>query len=449
MTSMVPSLSHKYGGRASEVGLLREIGLLAMLLLYIFGWKLWGAIDLGAIASVGLAIYALLRGYRVRLPTPIIAALGILTCTALYSVGLTVITQATDVDMAGRLIRALVNLLGGIGLGTVYLRLYGEAAGRRCARDVFVVIGFHALLMLSMYRNPELRELIYRVTDAQRYVNLNFPFLQGYRVSGLTYGLSTTSALQACGLLLLPSVLSGVAGWRKLIVLCFALLVIASVFISGRAGLVVTFVFLFASVLWWLMRLRGRALAILGVMTATIGGLAMIVGIFRDPALNRVWDDEQLLYTARHAGEVLTLFLEPEESTGARGLKGMFFLPSDLVTLMFGASVWDRELLGISTDAGWVRTWFALGAIGILLHVALVGSLVWASIGSWRRDRALALGVLGVIVVVTLMNFKEVMFLTRNSIAVLFLLAYLVALRLDPLGHHSRDTTAVEGRNDS
>lgn len=420
-------ISYKSPGGSSSVTAL----LFICLFVIVYGFKILFVFDLIPLLSLLLILALILLPLKMPI-RPFLVPVVLLCALLIYSIFISIVNLEVDLHMIARLIRVIINLIGCMVLGSLYLKYYGESAIKMLLCHLFWVIALHSLLMLAMFLIPVLREFIYDITDARNIVNRVTPFVLGYRISGLTYGLSNTSVLQAAGLLFVNYAFLQFDFFKKVIAFLAFILVFLSVFISGRSGLLmiliaVSILFLYSFFSFFKKLLMGRVTN-KSIMVVIIGSLLywMLHVVFS--AATSSFEFDALDYTAVHAGEVLTAITNPEESRTVRALGNMYFLPDSQSIFYFGAATLDREILGIKTDVGWIRTWFSLGIIGVVFHIIIIFSILLASAKSQRLDRQAVYILYFLVLFSVVMHFKENFIFSRNYWSITVLLAYVLAV---------------------
>lgn len=395
--------------------------------IFIFGWKINSVADLILIVSLLLIFLGFWRGTLLthRLINQTIAVLGLL---CIYTLAICLINGIFDTQIALRSLRALLNLLGGICLVNLYYFWGPKKFSESLTRDIYLALVAHGGLMIGMYFSHGLRESVYSITDATAYVNLTRPFLDGYRISGLTYGLSQTSVLQMLGLLLAPLVIRNAAGGaaRLLYLGCVPILLV-SMLISGRSGLFLTMLFS-PFVLAALFKSAVTASPAQSLANfARIAGAVALVAVLLLAMINSF--PERFSYSLYQAGEIL-LALELR-GPGVEVLAPMFFLPDSWPEFVFGSSNLGRgNLEYIPSDIGWVKTIFATGLTGTVLMLVPFIIGMRAALLAARTD--LYMGVAGFCVFLSalLLNTKELALLTRNQWSVQVLILALLCFKI-------------------
>ncbi len=388
--------------------------LFILLFFFVFGWKVTDYLDLIPMVSILLCILGLILGFR-SIPRQAVEIIGWLMMLVTYTAFIVVINGAVELDVFMRSARALVNFAGGVALVRLYIRFYGERFSKVIIYDLFLVLVVHGGLMLAMYLDDNLRQMVYAVTNAYHYVNLNYPFLSGLRVTGLTYGLSQTSVVQMFGLLLLPTVLTSEEQKPHKLVVCIIgiVIIVSSMFISGRSGMILGIVFVLY--VWWLKRQRTtrkpgcRASMIVKEQFYLLG--VGIMGIVLGFMV--VWHLlPEKTYLIARASEVIDFFIKPFETPTTETLR--FIYPDSPWVFLFGNSGMGRGPLGyIPSDIGYVRMLFALGVLGSL--IMLVPYWIGLKLALRCPDRLIRTSTVAIIIATLILHFKEVALLTRNQ----------------------------------
>lgn len=385
--------------------------LFALLFFQTVGWKQFGFFDLVAVSALlAIMLHALMtpQTEAVRRALPAIMGLVVLAC---YSLIIAIGHDGLDPQFALRSMRAALNLAGVAALVDLYVQ---SLSGRQdsaevVAADGFLVLAVHGFLMIVMYVQPAVRGLVYSVTDAHSNVNLNFPFLSGLRITGLTYGLSQTSALQASALALgLANIRYWYRSYPRIVTFVFGCATTgAAILISGRSGLVIAaLAIVFGTWSAWRQEVcpaagplpRGRLLASLGI--------AMMLTWIAVPLLPQDFTDYSIKMALRLVDQPLTELPVYETTLGSN-----LSTPEDMGDYLFGTSGLGRGALGvIDTDIGYLRMWHAVGLVGLLGSLAILGLLLAQT---WRHN-LLAIGTFA-ITWILLLNIKELALFTRNQ----------------------------------
>lgn len=408
---------------------MRSVFLALALFVFVFGWKITPYVDLISVTSLLLAVVSFV-GMRATLPRAVLLLLGMLSALTLHACLVVASHGAEDLQIVLRSARATLNLLGGVGLAWLYGRVHGRAAGSRALRDLHGVIVAHGAIILVLYLFPAVREAVYAVTQASRYVNLTASFLLGLRVPGLTYGLSQTSVVQMFGIVLLWAWVrerglgAGRVVWSGLAVI----LLLLSILLTGRSGLVLLLIVTPLLVLsTWRMdsrptrpveTVRGR-LARLGGLTAA----ATVLALFAAAAPQAFRD-----YNLAQALEAWRWVTDAGDTATSRALGEMLMVPEDPVTLVLGSGNLGRSQLGyLPSDIGYVRVLFAVGLVGSILLMLPFLYGIWLALKGRNGSTGVATALLVTLTASLILHGKEMALMTRNQWSVeVFLLGILL-----------------------
>ncbi len=406
--------------------------------IFIFGWKINSVADLILIVSLLLIFFGFWRGTLLthRIISQTVGVLGVL---CIYTLAISLINGLFDAQIALRSLRALLNLLGGVCLVNLYYFWNPQAYAERLNRDIYLSLVAHAVLMIGMYFSHHLRETIYEITDAAAYVNLSSPFLEGYRIAGLTYGLSQTSVLQMLGLLLAPMVIRNATGKvARLIYLAGIPLLLISIMICGRSGLLLALLFSpFVLLALFKSSVTASPTQSLTNFARVAGAIALVAGLLL--AMISFFP-ERFSYSLHQAGEIF-LALELRGPT-MENFSQMIFLPDSWPEFIFGSSNLGRGSLEyIPSDIGWVKTVYATGLTGTVLM--LIPFLLGMRAALIVRKTDLYAGTAGFCVFLSaiILNTKELALLTRNQWSVQVLILALFCFRIAGNGEKTAEAT--------
>ena len=403
---------------------IRNSLLFVSVFLFIFGWKHGIFIDLISVWSLCLFFVVLIRNPHVHPGILVLVAMSL--GLVVYASAVVAVNGAVDTQIALRSARALINLLGGASLAYLYWGRYGAAQLLPYVTlHLYLALTVHALLILLMFLQPDLRAFVYRMTSAASFVNINSPFLEGLRIPGLTYGLANTSVLQLGGLLLLLPV---ARYWRRrplvlVGVLCGAPLLLLSLLLTGRTGLLLGILFVPAA--WVLSGIRrgntrsvgkraDRAGRSLGRVARAMATLA-VVGVFVFVVVRNL-PSFFYTFTLPYAEEVLEFLGQGGRTRTTEILAAGYFRPDSVAETLFGSSNLGRGDLGyIESDSGYVLMLHAIGLIGstLLALPYLYGMRLMLALRKHARHVAVAGGFILLSTVV--LHFKEIGMMTRNQ----------------------------------
>jgi hypothetical protein len=318
--------------------------------------------------------------------------------------------------MLTRTIRIIITFLGGIAIVYEYRRKYKDQYINKLILSVYTIICFHAGIIVLMYLNENLRLLIYEITGAYNIVNLNYPFLHGYRISGLTYGLSQTSVIQMYPLIMVFKVIEIIGKSFKnfVIILASTTLSLISIFLTGRSGLFL-FIVLFPVLMILMKKVKAktliRSIILSGILFFLLYG---IVGILNSMNLS-ILPSSFISYNLNQAKEAFFLFTNNESQT-VEAIKTMYFLPNESMIFLFGSSSIGRsEYLYISSDVGFIKLIFAIGVFGLFLYMLPFIRFIKLAFIARKKDLNYSSLVLVMLLSSLLLNFKELAIYTRSQ----------------------------------
>ncbi len=377
----------------------------------IFGWKINFILDISAITATVLAVQYLYIykpfNYLKKNPPTIV-----LSFLVLYSTTIVLVTGITDLTPILRSARALIMLISCFALFNLYKKQYKQPIQNVCFH-IYSSIIIHAVIMISMYSSESLRLFIYSITHAADYANQNSPFLEGFRICGLTYGLSQTSLLQIFGLMLTPFLLCSIKEISKriFIFISFPLILISSI-LGGRSGL---FLYILLLPLYIILKISISNFSKKNIFSflKTIFICLITFSIIFALAYNylptkfissNLYKCQDIIRTFKLNSQALQLLIP------------MYFLPNDVTTALFGKGNYGRtNTFYILSDVGWVRSIFAIGFIGLAF---MVYPFIWGIYSAFKQRKQLReIAIVAIIILISsmLLNCKELALLTRNQ----------------------------------
>ncbi len=392
--------------------------------IFIFGWKITPLVDLIFLTSLALVFISFVRGcvFLERTSSRVLCCMGMLS---LYSLAIVLYNGLLDTQIAMRSIRSLINFLGAVSLVSIYWHSSSGDFFCRLLRDIYLSLSVHAVIMVAMFVNNDLRLMVYNMTSAFTYVNLSSSILDGYRICGLTYGLSQTSVLQLLGLIILPLLIQKSENFyaRAIYILSAPLLVI-SIFISGRSGLMIGLLFspvlIFSSIF-----LTWRIFTPSAFFTRLVAVISLILFLTGFSILAfRLLPEKFAVYSLGQAREIFQAIMLQGPTIDY--MSTMLLVPDSWFELFFGSSNLGRgSLENIPSDIGWVKMLFSLGLSGSVLMIAPYLIALKTSFQFRKNDRLTAVTVFLVFLAAVILNSKELALLTRNqwSVQAILLLA--------------------------
>ena len=390
----------------------------------IFGWKTNSIIDISAITGCALAVqYAYFYKPWEKLKTnPPILSLLILT---LYSLIIVIANGITDFLPVMRAFRALIMLIAGFSLYNLYKKHYKKPIPTICTH-IYLSLLVHGIIMIAMYISEPLRHFIYSMTFAESYVNLKSPFLEGYRICGLTYGLSQTAVVQIFGLFLMPYVFEKQNHTlsKTSIIFSFPIIVISSI-LAGRSGLFATLIFIPVYLALKLFTSKfSRQTFLSYIKFVILSSISLSILFF---AAYRFLPDKFINNALYSTKEIIDVF--KNKSIIVNEVKPMYFLPNNLKTTLFGIGNYGRtDYFYLQSDVGWIKSIFAIGFIGTIF---MIQPFIWGIYKFFKQRRTLGELAIAATLILTssiLLNCKELSLLTRNQWTIQAILLAILSL---------------------
>lgn len=398
--------------------------------MFIFGWKITSYFDLIFVVSCLLIFYVfIIMCVKINKKILFIFVSLFILCT--YALLIVVLNGSLDLQMALRSIRAMLNFLGGGALVYIYWYKYKNKFMEYILLHIFLVLTMHAFLIIVMYLNESVRLFVYNITDAYSIVNLNYSFLSGLRITGLTYGLSQTSALQTFGILLTPAIFYywGTKKLRNLLIIIGVIFLFISIFLTGRSGLFLLLIML-PSVYILIRFFRGNKSKYSFNFKKKISTISRIIVVLVILSFCYNSAPEQFFsYNLKQAEEVIEFFTERGETRTTQTLSNMIFLPDSALEFFFGSSNLGRGALGgIPSDIGFVRGIFAIGILGTIIMLIPYIYATFQVMTIRKTYPYLVATTLCILASSFLLHFKEVALYTRNQWSIQSLLICLCIL---------------------
>ena len=390
----------------------------------IFGWKTNSIIDISAITGCVLAVqyaYFYKPWEKLKNNPPTISLLIL----AIYSFIIVISNGITDFLPVMRAFRALTMLIAGFSLYNLYKKHYKKPIQTICTHIYFSIL-IHGIIMIAMYISEPLRHFVYSITFAESYVNLKSPFLEGYRICGLTYGLSQTAMVQIFGLFLMPYVFEKQNSLLKkmAIILSFPIIIISSI-LAGRSGLFATLLFL---PIYLSLKLLNSKISfttffsyVKFVIICSISLSILFYAAYHYLPKKFV---SNALYNTK---EIIDVF--KNKSIIVNEVKPMYFLPNNPITALFGMGNYGRsDYFYLLSDVGWIKSIFAIGLIGTIF---MIQPFIWGILKCFKHRRILGELAIAAILIFSssiLLNSKELSLLTRNQWTIQAILISIISI---------------------
>ncbi len=379
----------------------------------IFGWKVTSFLDISAIAAISLTIQYLFLHFssssnELKNNKPFIALLSL----TIYSSFIVLANKVTDLMPILRAGRSLIMLIASISLYNLYIKRYKKPTETICFH-IYLTIFIHSIIMIAMYCSEPFRNFIYSITNSYDYVNHNSPYLTGYRICGLTYGLSQTSVVQNFGFILMPYLLININNLylKTFMILSFPLIIISSLF-GGRSGsfLIILFlpIFIFLKIITTkfifkniINVIKYVIIILLSFSTISIIAYKLLPSKFIS---NTLYQSNEIFEAFKLKGKAFTDVIN------------MYFLPKQLSVLLFGVGNYGRtKYFYLPSDVGWIKSIYAIGIIGtfLMLYPYLWG--IYVALKKREFLKGLSFVIFFIFLSTILLNFKELSLLTRNQ----------------------------------
>ena len=379
----------------------------------IFGWKVNTYIDISAVAACALSFQFLLfhKEQFYKLKNPNIIALFLLS---IYSLIVVSLTGITDLYPITRAIRALIMLIASFSLYSLYQKHYKDPILKIC-EHIYLSIFIHSIIMIIMFCSDSFRLFIYSFTHSADYVNLFSPYLQGYRICGLTYGLSQTSVLQMFGLVFIPIIYGKISNkiLKIFLILSITPIVISSM-LGGRSGL---FFSIFLLPLYLLLKIKNTKFNynLKNLFFILIKSLLIIIPIIILSAITfKYFPPKFRSFTLTTSHEIIDVF--KNKSKTFNDVMNMYFLPKSMITTIFGMGNYGRtKTFYLPSDVGWIKSIFAIGFIGVIL---MIFPFIWGiskAFVSIDKLKDFSFVVIIILLASIMLNCKELALLTRNQ----------------------------------
>ncbi|MGS2722708.1 hypothetical protein ACVBEJ_03120 [Porticoccus sp. GXU_MW_L64] len=296
---------------------------------------------------------------------------------------------------------------------------------------VFLSIGVHAILMVAQFAIPELRGFVYEFTFAKEQLEYNKMF----RMAGLSGGGGAQiSYVQGLGGLIGFYLLFLQEGRHKGVALLFIIAITFSIILSGRSGFIplVLGLLFYSSIaaIRLLMNLHIPIRVNLGIM------LILAAATFLIPLFSGVFGDNSIYLeiAVRRTFKTLINFNETGnlEDDTVSALLEMFIIPNEWAHLLFGKSSYieNNTYYEIWTDIGYFRVIWSYGLIGLFFYVFFYLMMALKLLPSFfdRRYVYVCSLPLFMVLLVYIMNLKEIFFMSKFSfqINILIYFSYII-----------------------
>lgn len=344
---------------------------------------------------------------------------------AFYSLGVAIAYGTMDAGYALSWFKAGVYACSAATLVVLYRRSHSELALERLMRDIVLATTISAVIAITMYVIPAVRELISGLIVGT--IANSWNGQKGIRAYDLSIGGGTAYGFFNLIVMLMLYHRKTIFNPNSRIAI-FILLSTVN-FLTARSAFIVTIGLFFVGLIFNLApsRLFPTALRSSSILFIIGGGAFLILGLVSGlPSV----DDGGIIsnFSQNTLPWALELFISLEKGDGPSSttttymLEELFF-PESILGLLFGMG--DSAP---SSDSGLVRTIFAVGILGLVVHLVLVAGF-WYTALSHISGKAERLIFSGTATLLLLVNFKELTFSNSRGlfgILALFFFSFII-----------------------
>lgn len=306
-----------------------------------------------------------------------------------------------------------------------YYRFYKDRFHLKIISQLFWVLTMHSVVIIAMFLSDGMRNYIYSISDVSDLMRTQ---VGTYRIAGFSGGGGALlSMVQGFSILLVPLILK-----HRLIKSLWLLLMITiniiAIFLTGRTGLIISFLFfpvVYASYLQKnILSVLLRFMLMLIILAVVVIMLSLvftkyipgeILDYFSEKSIDRMFD----WYTDPTRKNTIELLLES------------IHLPDlNFIGYLFGSSSLGRlEGFWYHTDIGYLRILYGAGIVGSILLYALYLYLLLQSVFRFNRNLLYRVSIIFLLLFFVL-QFKELMLFARHLLSIL-LIVYFTARFLE------------------
>lgn len=346
---------------------------------------------------------------------------------AAYSLWLVQLNDLNDYYQPLRFMRALINTIGVFSLASLYYHFFRGEATRLLILHVWLCIITHACLMLVMFASSSINlfiidHVVVMDSEASGYVER----AAGKRIGGLTNSWDATSAIQAMGILLIPSILKFVRTWvRKVLVILTIPISIFAMAISGTTGfLILVAIGALTTLIYGSIKYK---VAMCGGALALFLGAYLSIGIISQYASDEVRESSIYRTAFMLLGSQSVDYARANRASDAREtihviFNSMYFFPETFSQTLLGNGGSGRSAdYVVEADPGPTLNLHNLGIIFCIFLYFFVATSIVATI---RIGRAMpACSSFGLVILCTLfiVDLKVQYLLARNSLSFMML----------------------------
>lgn len=402
--------------------------------LLIYAPKVAGSIDsLSAFCFLVLVWSFFRSSYKPKIPNYLIRPVSIYLLFGVvmlaYGVLLFALYGLRDTYQIMRFGRVIINLLGVLGLISVYYSYYKENLGRVLLYHLWLCIIAHAFIILLMFTIPPINEFVITQLVQMDETNRSYETrILGNRIGGLTNSWDATSGIQSLGLLILPFVLhyaGRTPAKRRLILLTIPLSLLA-IFLSGVTGLVNVVVIGALFSVFHFSRIKKYIPRFIAVI--------LIIGVIGSVSFNYLAKNHPDLIIDTSIGRTIFMITQNDEfsthskrgSTATETIdkigSEMYFIPMDTQTFLFGKGGSGRSSdYIIEADPGPTLNVHNLGIFFVLILYPYCFFMVLKALKSSKKDLYMGMGISAVLLTVLIIDGKVAYLLARQSLSIMLI----------------------------
>lgn len=308
----------------------------------------------------------------------------------------------------------------------IYHHSYGETFIRRLFYDLYLAGVIHSVILILTFLSPSFKDFLYSfVLVSDKSWKYLFSEVQGYRFQGIVPSgfsfLSTThSLLAATGVWAFyidkrkKSFFSSIAFVLGLFCLLLSLVLI------GRTGFVILLLYMIVLLLW-----RNARFAMCFKSSGKSFKLSLSAIVILIVILSSV-NFEKYIVNILFAFEIVFQYLQTGRMSSVstdKLLENEFFLPPDMLSLIFGTSNFGRGDNYIFSDVGYVLFIHGAGVIGMLISFSFYFVSMTFAYRYRKTQPELYLFILTFVAVVGILNLKDFYFFDYSGFNQIFFLA--------------------------
>lgn len=326
-----------------------------------------------------------------------------------------------DIDVAAvgvravlRPVKAIVNIAAAWVIAAVLCQRWVKGDKYILVKIVYWCLVVHGAIMIAQFVSPDFKSLVYTFTTAKYQLD----HYQEFRMAGLSSGGGAQlSFTQSLGFALFLFLVRVERGFKFPVYGIGALIILASVFFSGRTGFV--FVAL-ALAVFLVLPDQGRSLFKLKIVLS----VSLLAVLISSVGINL--ENEYMQVAFRRNFETILNFIEfgSFQDNTLIALGKMVIIPEGVLHFLFGRPSYleNNTFYNIYTDIGYFRLIWGYGVVGLGIHIFFYAYAfhVIRKHRVWDRELSVLLIILTVFIFI--FNYKEIAFFSKMSFQVYLVL---------------------------